>query len=239
MLKNTPRAPRYTLAQRRQVKPLSFPFSVFASLRETVLTFVLAALFGISTTAAAAESTLLDRYFDGLQTLSAAFEQTLYDAQGSVTQTAQGRLSIQRPGRFRWDYDSPYRQLVLGDGQRIWTFDADLEQATVRPQDDALAGTPALLLSADQPPRSLFVIKPLPMRDDETWYELSPLAQDTQFNQLRLGFNGDSLVAMELIDGFDQLTVFRFSDGKRNGPVAAGLFKFVPPPGVDIIGTPP
>lgn len=185
------------------------------------------------------KSTLLDRYFEELQTLSAAFEQTLFDAQGTVTQTAQGRLSIQRPGRFRWDYETPYRQLVLGDGQRIWTFDADLEQATVRPQDDALAGTPALLLSADQPPRSLFDIIALPMRDDESWYALTPHAQDTQFNQLRLGFNGDTLVAMELVDGFDQLTVFRFSDTQRNGPLASGLFTFVPPPGVDIIGTPP
>ena len=99
-------------------------------------------MWALAATALAADPavTSMDRFFDGLQTLSADFEQTLYDAKGSLTQTAQGRLSIQRPGRFRWDYSSPYRQLVLGDGQRLWTYDADLEQATVKPQEDALAG---------------------------------------------------------------------------------------------------
>lgn len=189
-----------------------------------------------ATSAADPAATSMDRFFDGLQTLSADFEQTLYDAKGSLAQTAQGRLSIQRPGRFRWDYSSPYRQLVLGDGQRLWTYDADLEQATVKPQEDALAGTPALLLSADQPPRELFGVTPMVPRDDGQWYELRPLAQDTQFNRLRLGFRDDVLVAMELVDGFDQLTVFRFSNVVRNGPLAADLFRFVPPAGVDIIG---
>lgn len=193
----------------------------------------------ITTAGVAAETTPLDRFFQGLDNLSASFEQTLYDAQGQVTQSAAGRLSIQRPGRFRWDYDTPYKQLVLGDGERLWTYDADLEQATVKPQDDTLAGTPALLLSAQQPPRELFDIRPLPPRDGEDWYELTPRAQDTQFNELRLGFAGDELVAMELIDAFGQLTQFRFSDLQRNVPLASGLFSFAPPPGVDVIGDTP
>lgn len=193
----------------------------------------------ITTASVAAESTPFDRFFQGLDSLSASFEQTLYDAQGRVTQSAMGRLSIQRPGRFRWDYDAPYKQLVLGDGEHLWTYDADLEQATVKPQDDTLAGTPAVLLSARQQPRELFDIQALPLRDGEVWYELSPRAQDTQFSQLRLGFVDDNLVAMELIDAFEQLTRFRFSDLQRNVPLAAGLFSFTPPPGVDVIGTMP
>lgn len=198
-------------------------------------------LWAVATAALAASSaeTPLDRFFRGLDNLTAAFEQTLYDAQGRVTQTATGRLSIQRPGRFRWDYDTPYKQLVLGDGERLWTYDADLEQATVKPQDDTLAGTPALLLSAQQQPRELFDIQTLPARDGEAWFQLTPRAQDTQFNQLRLGFVGDSLVAMELIDAFEQLTQFRFNDIQRNSPLAAGLFSFTPPAGVDVIGDTP
>lgn len=198
-------------------------------------------LWAVAATASAVQptETPLERFFRGLDSLSAAFEQTLYDAQGSVTQSAAGRLSIQRPGRFRWDYDTPYKQLVLGDGERLWTYDADLEQATVKPQDDTLAGTPALLLSTQQQPSELFDIQALPPRDSEQWYELTPRAQDTQFNQLRLGFMDDRLVAMELIDAFEQLTQFRFSELQRNGPLAAGLFKFTPPPGVDVIGDTP
>lgn len=200
------------------------------------LTVLLAWTLAVGAFAADPVVTSMDRFFDGLQTLSADFEQTLYDPKGNLTQTARGRLSIQRPGRFRWDYSSPYRQLVLGDGQRLWTYDADLEQATVRPQSDALAGTPALLLSADRQPRELFSVTSMASRDGEQWYELRPLAQDTQFNRLRLSFREELLVTMELIDGFDQLTVFRFSNEVRNGPLAAGLFRFVPPAGVDIIG---
>ncbi|MBU1190216.1 MAG: outer membrane lipoprotein chaperone LolA [Gammaproteobacteria bacterium] len=184
-------------------------------------------------------STSLDRFFRDLDNLTASFEQTISDAQGKVTQTANGRLSIQRPGRFRWDYDTPYKQLVLGDGQKLWTYDVDLEQATVKPQQDALAGTPALLLSAKEQPRTLFKVAPLPMRDDEEWFELTPHAQDTQFNQIRLGFLNDQLVAMELVDGFDQLTQFRFNDLQVNGPVSAQIFRFVPPKGVDVIGDAP
>lgn len=208
------------------------------SIRSSIAVMLVWALASAAAAADAAASSI-DRFFAGLQTLSADFEQTLYDAKGTLTQTAQGRLSIRRPGRFRWDYSSPYRQLVLGDGQRLWTYDADLEQATVKPQEDALAGTPALLLSADQQPRELFSVTPMMPQDDGQWYELRPLAQDTQFNRLRLGFRDDVLVAMELVDGFDQLTVFRFSGVVRNGPLPADLFRFVPPAGVDVIGNAP
>ncbi len=215
---------------------------VWKKMAVTCLLFCLSATAAVAApeqTPATSQQTSMDRFFVGLQTLTAEFEQTLFDAQGTLTQTATGRLSIQRPGRFRWDYTAPYQQLVLGDGERIWTFDADLEQATVRAQQDALAGTPALLLSAGEQPRELFTVHRLPDRDQEQWYELLPLTRDTQFNRLRLGFLGDNLVGMELIDGFDQLTVFRFSGLNRNGPVSAALFHFEPPPGVDVIGQAP
>lgn len=206
---------------------------------------VLAAIlvWAMVTVASAAEATPLDRFFAGLHTLSAQFEQTIVDAQGQVTQSASGRLSIQRPGKFRWDYDTPYKQLVLGNGEELWTYDADLEQATVKPQSDALAGTPALLLSAQEQPSELFDIVPLPARDGEQWFDLTPKPGeglgDTQFNQLRLGFAEDVLVAMELVDGFDQTTQIRFSDLVRNEPLPAGLFSFTPPDGVDVIGAAP
>lgn len=202
-------------------------------------------LCAVSLAAQAAGTTdsVLDRFFRDLETLSAGFEQTLRDADGKVTQHATGQLSIQRPGRFRWDYRTPYEQLVLGDGERLWTYDADLAQATVKPQEQALAGTPALLLSAAEQPRELFDIQPLPMRDSEAWFELTPKSEqgigDSQFDQLRLGFEGDSLVAMELIDSFEQTTQIRFRGLQRNLPLAAGLFDFTPPSGVDVIGDAP
>lgn len=209
----------------------------FAAYVRTALTMML--MWTTVTLAAEPASTSLDRFFRDLHTLSANFEQTITDAHGKVTQNATGRLTIQRPGKFRWDYETPYKQLVMGDGERLWTYDADLEQATVKPQAEALAGTPALLLSAQEQPRELFTVEPLPARDGEDWYVLTPHARDTQFNQLRLGFRDDLLVGMELVDGFDQLTRFRFSDLRINGPVSAELFHFVPPAGVDVVGDAP
>lgn len=203
---------------------------------------VLAAIL-LWTVTLVAQATPLDRFFTDLHTLSAQFEQTIVDTQGQVTQRASGQLSIQRPGKFRWDYDTPYKQLVLGDGEELWTYDADLEQATVKPQSDALAGTPALLLSAQEQPSELFTIAALPARDGEQWFELRSKTDkglgDTQFNQLRLGFAGDVLVAMELVDAFEQTTQIRFSGLRRNTALAADLFRFTPPDGVDVIGTAP
>ena len=197
----------------------------------------------LATQAAGTADSVLDRFFRDLETLSAEFEQTLRDVDGKVTQHATGQLSIQRPGRFRWDYRTPYEQLVLGDGERLWTYDADLAQATVKPQEQALAGTPALLLSAGEQPRELFNIQALPGRGGELWFELTPKSGqgigDSQFDQLRLGFEDDNLVAMELVDSFEQTTQIRFNGLQRNAPLASGLFDFTPPAGVDVIGDAP
>lgn len=188
-------------------------------------------------------ATSLEQFFTGLHDLTANFDQTITDVKGVVTQNASGKVTIQRPGKFRWDYVTPYEQLVLGDGQHLWTYDADLEQATIKPQSDALAGTPALLLSAEEQPGDLFNVAPLPARDGEDWFELTPKTEhglgDTQFNQLRLGFVHGTLVAMELVDAFDQTTLIRFNDLRRNGGVSAKVFDFTPPAGVDVIGEMP
>ena len=211
--------------------------------RRALLRLFLLCAVPLAAKAAETTETVLDRFFRDLETLSAGFEQTLRDVDGKVTQHATGQLSIQRPGRFRWDYRTPYEQLVLGDGERLWTYDADLAQATVKLQEQALAGTPALLLAAAEQPRELFNIQPLPMRASEAWFELTPKSEqgigDSQFDQLRLGFEGDNLVAMELVDSFEQTTQIRFSGLQRNLPLASGLFDFTPPAGVDLIGDAP
>lgn len=188
-------------------------------------------------------ATALEQFFNGLHNLTADFSQTITDVKGVVTQNANGKVTIQRPGKFRWDYVTPYEQLVLGDGEHLWTYDADLQQATVKPQGDALTGTPALLLSSGEQPQALFEVQAIAARDGEAWFELTPKSQDgladTQFNQLRLGFANGVLVAMELVDAFDQTTLIRFNDLQRNGGVSATVFDFTPPPGVDVIGEMP
>jgi chaperone LolA len=201
------------------------------------LLILLATLSGI-TAAATSDGEEMDRFFADLKTFSADFTQVVRDLDGTVQQTATGRVVIQRPGRFRWDYATPYVQVILGDGKNLWTFDADLEQATVKPLGEVIAGTPAVLLSQKRPLRELFDVSDLGGKEGFGWVELRPHDADMQFQQIRLAFKADMLMAMELIDTFDQVTRINFSNSKRNGPVDESLFRFELPAGVDLIGTP-
>jgi len=180
----------------------------------------------------------LDRFFHGLKTLSADFHQTLVDSHGAVREQAGGKLWISRPDRFRWEYDKPYRQIIVADGVNLWTYDADLQQATVKPLSETLAGTPATLLSSQQPPATLFKIRDGGRRDGDLWVDLTPRSKDSQYERIRLGFDGADLDRMELVDAFGQTTRFRFTHVRRNPEVAARRFRFSPPQGADVIGRP-
>ncbi len=172
-----------------------------------------------------------DAFFDGLRTFQAEFEQVVRDAQGNELQRSRGRFSIARPGRFRWDYEQPYRQLLLGDGERLWTYDPDLEQATVRPQQEALAGTPALLLSGGEHPRKLFEVS-----KEGGAYLLTPRKKgDQPFASLRLSFDKGVLTRMEFRDELGQTTEILFHHARRNVRLEPGLFRFEPPVGTDVI----
>jgi len=198
---------------------------------------VLSLLFGAGTAASADTATQrLHAFITEVRTLSANFDQTVFDPNQKEIQSAQGTLYLQRPGRFRWDYTSPNKQLLVGDGKKVWFYDAELEQVTVKNQDAALGGSPAMLLSGDQPLEQSFNVTERGTQDGLDWLELSPKAKDTEFSTVRLGFRADALEAMELTDGFGQTTHLRFTHQQRNPPLNNRLFKFVPPEGVDVMG---
>lgn len=178
----------------------------------------------------------LHAFFSEVHTLSADFDQTVLDPNHRQIQSAQGRLYLQRPGRFRWDYTTPYKQLLVGDGKKVWFYDTELEQVTVKNQGAALGGSPALLLSGDRPLEQSFKITERGTQDGLDWLELSPKTKDTEFSSVRLGFRGDALEAMELTDGFGQTTHLHFTHERRNPPLDNALFKFDPPEGVDVVG---
>ncbi len=178
----------------------------------------------------------MEAFFAELVGFGAGFDQIQVDGQGQIVQQSRGTVKIRRPGRFRWDYTEPYAQLVLGDGARVWTYDEDLEQATVKGQDALLAGTPAVLLSTQQRPQEVFEVSDGGRSGLETWALLRPRAEDNQFQQVRLGFIGGELTRMELYDNFGQTTFFHFYDIQRNLPMDDALFRFELPPGVDLIG---
>lgn len=183
-----------------------------------------------------ADVEIFHQFFDGLKTFQSDFTQEVQDRYGDVVQKGAGEVFIQRPGKFRWNYETPYKQVILGDGETLWTYDADLEQATRKPQEEILMGTPAVLLSTVEDPAEIFDIAYVGRDSEADWVELTPRDSDSQFEAIRLGFANDQLVRMVLIDTFGQRTAIHFASPQRNIELAPGLFRFDPPPGTDVIG---
>jgi len=207
-------------------------------LKRIFTVLLVAAVFGQLSEAAAPASPAadVDKYLQGLATWSADFTQTIDDGHGKVTRSAAGKLYLQKPGKFRWDYSDPSEQLILADGKQIWFYDKDLQQANVRGMDASLANTPAVLLSGGGSVSSQFDVTSLPPSDGLQWYQLVPKHADTDFQLVRIGFRNGDLASMFLADKLNQITQLTFSNSKRNAKFAPDLFTFVPPPGVDVIG---
>ncbi len=197
--------------------------------------YLLALLLGPLSTAAAEGGTVLDDFMRGLNTLRSDFSQTLSDEHGDVLETAHGRMALARPGRFRWDYLEPYEQSIIADGERLWIYDKDLEQVTVKPQAHTLASSPAMLLGGDASIRDQFAVKDLGSVDGLEWIRLLPRGADDHYTGIELGFAGGTLRQMKLADNFGQTTLIEFSHEARNPGLEPGLFRFQPPAGVDVI----
>jgi len=185
----------------------------------------------------ASPATEVDKYLSGLSSWAADFTQTIDDGHGNVLRSAAGRLFLQRPGKFRWDYSQPSEQLILADGKQIWFYDKDLAQANVRAIDGTLANTPAMLLSGTGSVGGEFDIKALPNDAGLRWFQLVPKHPTTDFQLVRIGFDKDGeLAQMFLADKLDQITQLAFTNPVKNPKFAPDLFTFTPPPGVDVIG---
>src|SRR3984893_17653728 len=196
----------------------------------------MALLICAAMTALATPADEVEKYLNGVQSWSADFAQTVDDGHGNVVRNAAGKLSLQKPGRFRWDYSKPSEQLILADGKQIWFYDKDLQQANVRDMDASLVNTPAVLLSGGGSVSSQFDVTALPPSDGLEWYQLLPKHPDTDFQLVRIGFRNGELASMFLADKLNQVTQLTFTNPKRNAKFAPDLFSFVPPPGVDVIG---
>ncbi len=174
-------------------------------------------------------------FFQGARAIQADFQQTLTDSKGREVQQASGMLVMQRPGKFRWDYKTPYHQVIASDGKEITIYDKDLEQATIKPLSHVLGSTPAALLSGDQPLEENFNITQARPRDGLDWVELTPKQSDSGFERIRLGFNQSDLRAMEMLDSFGQITELRFTNLTYDAAPDPSRFVFTPPVGTDIL----
>ena len=178
----------------------------------------------------------LDHFVGQVETFQAHFEQTVLDPDGNVMEQAEGEFLLQRPGKFRWDYQQPYPQQIVADGKNIWFYDVDLEQVTVKSQQEALAETPATLLSGELVPQDKYLVKDLPSEDGLQWVELTPKQADSNFQVLTLAFDGDVLAQMIMRDSFDQRTRLTFSQTRENLTFKPDVFTFTPPAGIDVVG---
>ncbi|MGB0126176.1 MAG: outer membrane lipoprotein chaperone LolA [Rhodocyclaceae bacterium] len=178
----------------------------------------------------------LRAFLEGARTGKAAFSQTVISKSGRTPQKASGSLLFARPGKFRWTYDKPYYQLIVGDGEKLWVYDKDLNQVTVKKLGAALGASPAALLSGDKAWDEKFVLKNAGQTDGLEWLEATPKAEDGTFTNIRIGLSGNLPRTMELQDNFGQVTLLNFEKFERNAAVDEGQFRFVPPKGADVVG---
>jgi len=178
----------------------------------------------------------LNQFMNGTQSATGEFEQRIYGRDRKVVQESRGTLAFFRPGKFRWAYVKPYPQLIVGDGARVWIYDEDLKQVTVRKLDQALGATPAALLAGANDALKAFVLKDDGAKDGLEWVEAIPREKESNFERIRMGFGFSGLERMVLTDTFGQTTELRFTGFQRNARVDPGLFRFVPPQGADVIG---
>jgi outer membrane lipoprotein carrier protein len=168
------------------------------------------------------------------KSLSADFKQVLINEAGNPTQTSYGVFYLQRPGKFRWNYEKPFKQEIVSNTGKVWFYDTDLEQVTVKKVDESLGSTPALLLSGDVSLEANYTMEGQGTDGDMQWVKLLPKSQDSSFKYVLIGLEKGTLAGMELSDNFGQLTRIYFSNVIVNAPLKQTLFEFKPPKGVDI-----
>jgi len=180
----------------------------------------------------------LDTFAKDLRSVSAHFEQQAFDPKGGAGKTSRGDLALKAPRQFRWDTIAPYKQLIVADGEKVWIYDADLEQVSVRAQGTEEAHSPLTVLTDLSQLDRDFATSEQGEHDGLSWLRLKSKDKDPQFAYADLGFDATNLVRMQFEDTLGDKTEIRFSDWKRNPALAADAFRFTPPKGVDVVGDP-
>ncbi len=177
----------------------------------------------------------LNYFFNEINTFEARFGQIVLDETLTEIDNSQGKMWIQRPGLFRWNYELPDAQEIVGDGVNVWVYDVELEQVTVRVQDQTIGKSPASLLAGSGNLEDNYVIEDIGSQGRFDWVNLIPKDEESGFREVRIGFEDNRLRLLELLDNLDQRTRISFVDLKENIPLSVSIFDFLPPEGVDVI----
>jgi len=184
---------------------------------------------------AGAHATATDELRDFVRNVKSGkstYTQTVTSPNGKQ-KVSNGSFEFQRPNRFRFVYDKPYAQTVVGDGTKVWIYDPDLNQASSRKLGDALANTPAALIVSND------IDKVFTLEDQKSfagidWVKATPRQAEGTVRELRVGFKGHALARLEIDDSFGQKSVLVFSAFEPNAKLAADAFTFTPPKGADV-----
>ena len=200
-------------------------------------TAVLLATVAVAGAANASGRASLDAFTRGLKGLDGSFTQETFDQNGRRKESSSGRVALSAPRLFRWEYVKPYPQLIVADGSKVWVFEPDLEQVTVRPQGEEEQNSPlAALIDPSRLDRD-YLLADAGEADGLQWLTLSPRnGEEAAFRTARLGFDRNGLSRMSFEDALGQRTEMRFGAWTRNPAFASGTFRYVPPKGVDVVG---
>lgn len=191
----------------------------------------------VSVTVQSAEITPAQRlkaFLAKASTLQADFTQVQVDEKGNLGKRSTGVFYLQRPGKFRWNYQKPFNQEIVSGAGKVWFYDKDLEQVTARKLDQAIGSTPALLLTGEVPIEKNFTIQNQSDEEGIAILKLIPKSEESGFKYVQIGLENDTLIGMELSDNFGQLTRIYFNNLKTGGRLDPALFTFKPPAGVDV-----
>lgn len=181
-------------------------------------------------------ATQLKKFLKNASSFKAEFTQSLFDENGIELQFSAGQFSLLKPGKFSWDYQEPYHQIIMSNGKKIWMYDSELEQVTIKPVDSSLSKTSLVLLFSDSDLDKEFRVETLDVVKGVSWLQLTSKQPDSEFNNILVGMKNDLIVGIKLIDGFGQTTVISFSDITTSTSFKKDRFNFVIPKNVDVIG---
>jgi len=198
------------------------------------LSFIVLLMMAIVANAEQTPVMQLKSFLASTASLTADFKQVVLNERGQAEQTSEGEFYLSRPGKFRWSYKKPFIQEIVSSVGKVWFYDADLEQVTIKKLDDSLGATPAMLLSGDIELEENFIIQQQGIDEDLLWIKLSPKNEDSGFKYILIGLSNGVLGGMELSDNFGQLTRIYFSKVKVNPELESSVFEFIAPEGVDI-----
>ncbi len=199
--------------------------------------FMVLIYFLFSIAAYATPASDLSALLGGMKSMKADFVQTIYDNRGVAIQVSYGKMAMQRPGRFRWQVGKPIPQLIIASNDKLWIYDADLEQVTIRSLKQGAGETPALFLSHDNAvlERDFVVAEQKQGKDGWRWYKLTPKKPDNMFESIAMGFENNQIREMKLADNLGHLTRIQYKQIQLNASLAPTLFEFHAPANVDVI----